>query len=158
MAKTITITYENRDYTLEYTRDTVRVMEASGFIADELFVKPMLRLPELFFGAFAAHHRGLKKNVTDKIWESLPKRDELVVALVDAAFATQIDLALTPVLSALLVVLQVVILSLSVVMLRQDALHARAKQLRRRRRQEQDRDRAAFDRVAQRRNRVAACA
>lgn len=83
MAKTITITYENRDYTLEYTRDTVRVMEASGFIADELFVKPMLRLPELFFGAFAAHHRGLKKNVTDKIWESLPKRDELVVALVD---------------------------------------------------------------------------
>lgn len=83
MAKTITITYENRDYTLEYTRETVRVMEANGFIADELFVKPMLRLPELFFGAFAAHHRGLKKNVTDKIWQSLPKRDELVVALVD---------------------------------------------------------------------------
>ena len=82
----------------------------------------------------------------------------LVVALVDAAFATQIDLALTPVLSALLVVLQVVILSLSVVMLRQDALHARAKQVRRRRRQEQARDRAAFDQVAQRRNRVAACA
>lgn len=83
MAKTITITYENRTYTLEYTRDTVRVMEASGFIADELFVKPMLRMPELFYGAFAANHRGLKRNLTDKIWDSLPKRDELVVALVE---------------------------------------------------------------------------
>ena len=82
----------------------------------------------------------------------------LAVALIDAVFASQLDLALTPVLSAAVILLQVVILSLSVVMLRQDALHARAKQVRRRRRQEQARDRAAFDRVAQRRNRVAACA
>ena len=47
MAKTITITYENRDYTLEYTRDTVRVMEASGFIADELFVQEQVRDPQV---------------------------------------------------------------------------------------------------------------
>ena len=82
----------------------------------------------------------------------------LVVALVDAAFATQINLALTPVLSALLVVLQVVILSLSAAVLREDALRARMKRVRRRRREEQARDRAAFEQVAQRRNRVAACA
>ena len=82
----------------------------------------------------------------------------LVVALIDAAFAAQIDLVLTPVLSALLVVLQVVILSLSAVVLREDALRARMKRARRRRREEQARDRAAFEQVAQRRHRVAACA
>ena len=82
----------------------------------------------------------------------------LAVALIDAAFATQISLALTPVLSALLVVLQVVILSLSAAVLREDALRARMKRVRRRRREEQARDRAAFEQVAQRRNRVAACA
>ena len=82
----------------------------------------------------------------------------LVVALVDAAFATQIDLALTPVLSTLLVVLQVVILSLSVVLVREDAKHARMKKARRRRREQDERDRATFDRAAQRRRRVAACA
>ena len=82
----------------------------------------------------------------------------LVVALVDAAFATQIDLALTPVLSALLVVLQVVILSLSAAVLREDALRARMKRTRRIRRQQQERDRAAFDAAAQRRGRMAACA
>ena len=82
----------------------------------------------------------------------------LVVALVDAAFAAQIDLWLTPVLSALLVVLQVVILSLSVGVLREDAARARMKRTRRRRREEMARDRAAFDRAAQRRDRLAVCA
>ncbi|MBQ7089450.1 MAG: hypothetical protein IJN04_07420 [Clostridia bacterium] len=82
----------------------------------------------------------------------------LAVALLDAAFAAQLDLALTPVLSAAVILLQVVILSLSVVMLRQDALHARAKRTRRARRQQQEQDRAAFDAAARRRNRVAACA
>ena len=82
----------------------------------------------------------------------------LAVALVDAAFAAQIDLALTPVLSALLIVLQVVILTLSAAVLREDALRARMKRTRRRRREEMRRDRAAFDRAAQRQGRVAACA
>ena len=42
----------------------------------------------------------------------------LVVALIDAAFAAQIDAALTPVLFTLLVILQVIILCLSIVVLR----------------------------------------
>lgn len=80
----------------------------------------------------------------------------LGVALLDAAFAAQIDLMLTPVLSALLVVLQVVILSLSVAVLREDAARIRMKRARRRRREEIARDRAAFEQAAQRRSRVAA--
>ena len=82
----------------------------------------------------------------------------LAVALIDAVFASQLDLALTPVLSAAVILLQVVILSLSAAVLREDALRARMKRTRRIRRQQQERDRAAFDAAAQRRGRMAACA
>lgn len=82
----------------------------------------------------------------------------LTVALLDAAFAAHIDLALTPVLSALLIALQVVILTLSAAVLREDALRARMKRTRRRRHEEMRRDRAAFDQAAQRRNGLAVCA
>ena len=82
----------------------------------------------------------------------------LVVALVDAAFAAQLQLSLTPVLSALLIALQVVILSVSGAILREDMVRARNKMNRRRRREEMARSRAAFEQAAQRRERMAACA
>ena len=84
----------------------------------------------------------------------------LVVALVDAAFATKIQLSLTPVVSALLIALQVVILLASGEVLREDMVRARNKRNRRRRREELARTRAAFEQAAQRRNamRRVACA
>ena len=84
----------------------------------------------------------------------------LTVALVDAAFATQLQLSLTPVVSALLIALQVIILAVGGEMLREDMVHARNKMNRRRRREELARSRAAFEQAAQRHDRMrqAACA
>ena len=84
----------------------------------------------------------------------------LVVALVDAAFATQLQLSLTPVVSALLIALQVLILTASGEVLREDLIRARNKRARRRRREELARSRAAFEQAAQRRDamRRVACA
>ena len=82
----------------------------------------------------------------------------LAVALVDAAFATQLQLSLTPVISALVIALQLVILAASGEMLREDAIQARNKRNRRTRREALARDRAAFQQAAQRRDRMAACA
>ena len=84
----------------------------------------------------------------------------LAVALVDAAFATQLQLSLTPVISALVIALQVVILAASGEVLREDAIHARNKRNRRIRREELAHSRAAFEQAAQRRDRMrqAACA
>ena len=76
----------------------------------------------------------------------------LVVALVDAAFAYQLDLALTPVISTLLVLLQVAILTVSTAVLREDMARARISRERRRRRAELERSRAAFEEAAQRRS------
>ena len=83
MSTKINITYENRTYTLEYTRETVRTMESMGFIADELFTKPALRIPELFYGAFAAHHRGIKRKDVDRMFNGLQGRAELIQKLVE---------------------------------------------------------------------------
>ena len=82
----------------------------------------------------------------------------LVVAMVDAAFATQLQLSLTPVVSALLIALQVAILAASGEVLREDMVRARNKINRRRRREAVARDRAVFEQAAQRRQRMAACA
>ena len=84
----------------------------------------------------------------------------LTTAVVDAAFAGQLDLLLTPVLTALLVILQMVILSASGLLLYQDAVRARNKRARRQRRRELAVSRAAFEQAAAQNDRACrpACA
>ena len=85
MAKTLTIKdpVSGESYALEYTRKTVEIMEKQGFIADDVDRKPMTMLPALFAGAFLAHHRWVKKDVIDRIYARLPRKDELLPKLVE---------------------------------------------------------------------------
>lgn len=83
MSKTITFTFEDKDYTLEYTRRTVRQMEESGFVARDIDIKPMTLLPQMFAGAFLAHHRFTKQEVIDRIFASLSDKDNLVGLLAE---------------------------------------------------------------------------
>lgn len=84
----------------------------------------------------------------------------LATAVVDAAFAGQLDPLLTPVLSALLIALQLVILTTAGLLLHQDAVRVRNKRTRRQRRRELALSRAAFQQAAARNDRVCrpACA
>lgn len=81
MAKTITLTYEGREYTLEFTRTTIAEMERRGFRATDIEAKPMLTLPALFSGAFLAHHRNVKANVIDAIFNKIPNKQDFIFAL-----------------------------------------------------------------------------
>ena len=74
MAKTLTIKdpVSGENYTLEYTRKSVEIMEKQGFVAEEVDRKPMTMLPALFAGAFIARHRFVKKEVIDRIYARLP--------------------------------------------------------------------------------------
>jgi hypothetical protein len=83
MSKTITLKFENKTYTLAYTRESVTAMEQTGFVADDLFVRPMTMLPMLFYGAFRANHKGIKRRDTDRIYNSLENRADLISALVE---------------------------------------------------------------------------
>lgn len=83
MAKQLIFTYEDKEYTLEYTRRTVAEMEKKGFIASDITDKPMTTLPALFAGAFLAHHRFVKEDVIDTIYNKLTKKEELINALAE---------------------------------------------------------------------------
>ena len=78
MAKQIVFTYEDKEYTLEFTRRTVKQMEDEGFVAQDIDRKPMTLLPALFAGAFKAHHRFVKQDVIDLIYGGMPHKGELI--------------------------------------------------------------------------------
>lgn len=79
----IHFTYDDVPYTLEYTRNTIRQMERRGFIAKDVQDKPATGIPDLFAGAFLAHHKYLKREKIDEIYNNLKDRSTLVTKLVD---------------------------------------------------------------------------
>ena len=57
----------NHEYTLEFTRESVRRCEAAGLDINLAASKSMTMIPLLFWGAFQAHHKNIKQETTDKI-------------------------------------------------------------------------------------------
>lgn len=83
MSKQLNFVYEDKEYTLEFTRKTVAEMERKGFIASDITDKPMTTLPALFAGAFLAHHRYVKPDVIDTIFSKLTKKEDLIGKLAE---------------------------------------------------------------------------
>ena len=84
MGKQIIFEHNNKEYTLEYTRESVKQMEREGFVAEDIFKKPMLTLPKLFAGAFKAHHRfDTKQKQIDEIFELFKNKQALVEKLAE---------------------------------------------------------------------------
>ena len=83
MAKQIKITFEGTEYTLEYTRRTVREMENEGFNPNLVGDKPMTMIPMLVAGAFKKNHRYTKAEVIDRIYEAISNKGGFVQALVE---------------------------------------------------------------------------
>ena len=79
----LNFSYEGKDYTLEYTRRTIKQMEDEGFVARDIDDRPMTLLPALFAGAFKAHHRFVKQDVIDEIYSHLPNKDKLIEKLAE---------------------------------------------------------------------------
>lgn len=83
VAKTIQFSYKDKNYTLEFDRKNVQLLERRGFNLDELGAKPMTLLPQLFWGAFQKHHKGTTQETTDEILKNLSDRDGLFSKLTD---------------------------------------------------------------------------
>lgn len=56
-----------RTWTLHFTRNSIKKMEQSGFNINDLEAHPMVRIPELFYGAFLADQPFMKRKDTDDI-------------------------------------------------------------------------------------------
>ena len=59
------------EYTLEFTRDSVRFAEARGFKIADVADYPMTKVPELWFYAFRAHHKNVSRANTDELLNGL---------------------------------------------------------------------------------------
>ena len=71
MSTKITIDYKNNTYELGFTRNTVKQMEAQGFVLDQLSEKPVTMIPLLVYGAFMYNHKGIKRALVDEIYEHI---------------------------------------------------------------------------------------
>lgn len=83
MAKTIEFNWKGTDYTLEYTRKTVKQMQANGFDIKEIDTKATLVVPELFAGSFLAHHRGIKQEDINAIFNQIVDKYGLTTKLIE---------------------------------------------------------------------------
>lgn len=83
MAKTITMSYDGKEYTLEFTRRSIMQMEKDGFVASDIQDKPMSSLPALFAGAFIAHHRLAPKATIEAMFDRIPKKSEFLGKLAE---------------------------------------------------------------------------
>lgn len=84
MAKQIKFEHKGKEYTLEYTRESVKQMEREGFVASDIVNKPMLTLPKLFAGAFKAHHRfDVKQKQIDEMFDLFTNKGALIEKLAE---------------------------------------------------------------------------
>lgn len=83
MSKQLTFEFSGTKYTLEYTRKSVQKMEANGFNIGDFEAKPLTVLPQLFEGAFYAHHPFTKKATIEDIYSHMPGKADLVSKLAE---------------------------------------------------------------------------
>lgn len=79
----IVFEHKGTQYTLEFTRDSVKQLERAGFNYEEAGGKPVTSLMTLFKGAFLAHHQRTSQSTIDEIWESLENKDGMFDALAE---------------------------------------------------------------------------
>jgi hypothetical protein len=79
----INLTYDKKEYILEYNRQSVKTMESQGFVLEDLTAKPMTMIPLLFNGAFIKNHRGIKRNLMDEIFDEIGDKTALMESLME---------------------------------------------------------------------------
>lgn len=82
--KAITLKDENgKEYTLEYSKNSIMHMERQGFNMDEFDAKPVLMATMLVQGAFIKNHSNVKYDKIEKIYKSLSNKEGFLKKLVE---------------------------------------------------------------------------
>lgn len=88
MAKTIRFTYKDVDYTLEFTRHSVEVMESQGFDIIGLEKKVISSIPDLFKYSFLAHHKRTKQKDIEEMYKLFSNKQSLGNKLLEMIIET----------------------------------------------------------------------
>lgn len=81
MNKKIEFEKNGQKYVLEYTRESVALMEKQGFAVSELTTRPMLMLPLAFQGLFYKNHRNVNKAFVDEVYDNFTNKEKLLEAI-----------------------------------------------------------------------------
>lgn len=79
----INFDYNGKHYCLEYTRDTVKLMEAGGFNLNDMGDKPATRIEQLWAGAFLANHRKVSNSVVKELYGKMKDKETLLQKLTE---------------------------------------------------------------------------
>lgn len=92
--KKVTITADEKKYTLMFNRKTAAMYNQMGFKADDLTEKPLVAVPPFVLCAFKANHPTITQKKADAVWETIPKKSkrDVLSALIDMYSDTYIDL------------------------------------------------------------------
>lgn len=72
MSKTkITFEYEGKNYTLEYTADSLKKMERGGFDFSKMGERLLSGTEDLFYGAFLANHPDTTQETATAIYNAM---------------------------------------------------------------------------------------
>lgn len=73
----------NIEYTLEYNRNSIGIIEKQGFVASEFIEKPATMLPLAFKGAFMMHHSSMKVADVEKLFSTVKDKSGLLNVLAE---------------------------------------------------------------------------
>ena len=68
----------NREYTLEYDRDSIRFAESRGFKLEDIDSFVMTKVPEFFWYAFRMHHKSVALNQAEEILRQIGGMDDAI--------------------------------------------------------------------------------
>ena len=83
MANQINFEYNGKHYCLEYTRDSIKQMEAAGFNPNEVGNTPAIALDMMWSGAFIANHRNVSSTVIKSLYDKMKNKNELFEKMKD---------------------------------------------------------------------------
>ena len=82
--KTVVLSWEGTDYTIEYDRDSVsRIERGFGVTVEDIQKGSITAFQSIFFGGFFKHHPNIKKSTLEQLYDATPDKMELFKVLVE---------------------------------------------------------------------------
>lgn len=79
----IKFVYKDVPYVLEYNRDAIRRIEASGFSLEEFTKKPMVNIDLAFKGLFLKNHKRTNDNLIEEIFNKFSNKELLITKITE---------------------------------------------------------------------------
>jgi len=94
MARQIEFDYEGKKYCLEFSRDSIKLMERQGFDLESFTNKPMTMVDLAFEGAFLKNHRNVNSSKVREIYENMNDKRGLaneLIAMISETYNSLFD-------------------------------------------------------------------